>query len=162
MAFTLLDVEQEFHADMLKRGASYSVLVRVGHDHDRQTNYFVQVGLSPVPGCEYLEYYFCLVGVSPPDQEEYYWSGLDVPGNIPSECRKKVLDVVLRATENLLNHVKPEEVFRITRDVDVAGAPLAKHDAVSLVFERCGYEVAQTDVYHGKLMWKMRRISSFS
>jgi len=162
MAFISIDLGESFHADMLRRGAAYSVLVRVGCDPDRQTNYFIQVGLSPVPGFDYLEYHFCLIGASPPDQEEVYWSGLDVPGDIPPDCRKKVLDVVLKATENLLTYVKPAEVFRITRDVDVTGAPLAKHDAVSIVFDRCGYEVAQTNVHHGKLMWIMRRKSSLA
>jgi len=140
-------------------GSSYYVIVRVGYDPDRQTNYSVEVGLRPVAGCTHLEYHFCLIGAWPPDQEEVYWSGLDTPGDIPPECRKKVLEAVLSATENLLNHVKPQEVFRITRDVDVSGKMLAKHDAVSLVFQRCGYEVAQALVYHGKLTWMMRRIS---
>ncbi|MDO8972877.1 hypothetical protein [Reyranella sp.] len=160
MAFIPVDFGQSFHAEVFRRGSSYYVLVRVGHDPDRETNYYVEVGLRPVPGCNYLEYHFCLIGAYPPDQEEYYWSGLDVPGDIPADCRKKVLDVVLLATENLLNDVRPEEVFRITRDVDVAGVVLAKHDAVSIVFDRCGYEVAQADVHHGKLVWMMRRKAS--
>lgn len=159
MAFIPIDIGQSFHADMFRRGSSYYVTIRVGYDPDRQTNYFVEVGLRPVPACPHLEYHFCLIGASPPDQEEYYWSGLDTPGNIPPECRKKILEVVQVATENLLNQVKPQEVFRITRDQDVSGKPLAKHDAVSIVFERCGYEVAQAAVYQGKLTWMMRRIS---
>lgn len=159
MAFIPIDIGQSFHADMFRRGSSYLVLVRVGYDPDRRTNYYIQVGLQPVMGCNYLEYEFCLIGVVPPDREEIYWSGLDVPGDIPSVERNKILGAVLAATENLLNHVKPDEVFRITRDVDVSGKALAKHDAVSLVFERCGYEVARAAEYQGKSTWIMRRLS---
>jgi len=159
MAFELLPFDEHFHVDILKTGRAVKILTRIGRDPERKTQYFAQVGLEPVPAADYFEYYFCLVSVCR-GSEEFLWSGLDTPRTISSEDRKKILNIVCSMTRSLLDRVKPQEVMRITRDGYSGDAGLEKHLTVCVVFEHCGYEVRTTDVFSGKRIWMMKRLSS--
>jgi hypothetical protein len=158
MAFELLGNLDTVHFDILQRRNSYAILGRVGRDEYRSSNYFVHVGLEPTAGMGGLEYYFALVEVDAlSGQEIYYWSGIDVAPLIGATDRTAILAVVARATAALLDFVKPNQVHRCTRDAHMPDAALEKHNLISVVFDRCGYVVMKTDVYHGKHFWIMER-----
>lgn len=160
MAFELLGDLETDHFDIIRRGNSYAILGRVGRDPYRSSNYFIHVGLEPPAGMGGMEYYFALVEVDAfSGNETYYWSGTDVAPLIGADQRTAILAVVARATAALLDFVKPNQVHRCTRDAHLPEAALEKHAFISVVFERCGYVVGKTDVYHGKHFWIMERQS---
>ena len=157
MAFVCTVAGAECHADVFRSGDSYAVMVPVGFDDVRDLNYFVMVGLDSIPPGD-LEYYFCIVEVDGETKDERrIWSGLDLPGYISPDDRDKIRNTILIITEGLLNTVRPERVFRCTRDADMPDQALEKHYAVSHIFKSCGYRVATADIYHGKRVWWMER-----
>jgi hypothetical protein len=158
MPFALIDIGTPFHAEIVAVGGGHHMEVRVGYDLDRGCNYFIETGLRPVATHpSLLEYHFCFLGVDDNSHRERYWSGRDTPKTISQYQRRKILGSVLNATEALLNKVVPKEVLRIAHDPRLPECALAKHTAVTVVFERCGYEIAQEIRRRGRLSWLMKR-----
>lgn len=159
MAFVLTIDPDQWHADLFLDGGACAVLVHVGHCDAESLNYFVHVSLETRPGGNGMEFVFFLIEVDGETSTEHaYWSGRDVSRFIGREDRSAILRVVCSATERLLDHVKPDIVYRYTHDADLPDKALEKHLAISKVFTNCGYRVERGDEYHGQRTWRAERL----
>lgn len=157
MAFVCTAGGDNLHVDFFRRGDAYIVLVPIGYDDTENVNYFVVVGLEPT-NVGALEYFFHIVRVDGETGEETpYWSGAQTASTITGDDRTEVLNAVLNATAALISQVKPELVFRCTRDEYPPEEALEKHFAISQVFINLGYTVTKADPYLGKHCWWMER-----
>jgi hypothetical protein len=70
-------IQQDWHAEVFRRGDTYQVVLNVGHDAALGVTYSIVVGLAPQPG-DFLEYFFNLVRFDETnDQATDYFSGKD-------------------------------------------------------------------------------------
>lgn len=162
MAFVCTAVRQTYHFDVFRGGDGYAITFPIGYDddHTKDLNYFAMIGLESVPPGD-LEYYFCVLEIDGIDKTERpIWSGKELPTDISGSARREILCLILLATANLLNTVKPERVFRCTHDADMPDKALEKHQEISQIFRDCGYNVRTADSFHGKRTWWMERKST--
>lgn len=153
MPFVCTLSNEGFRCEVFKEGGAYSIVMRIGFDEGQHTNYFVQIGLEPMAGGD-LEYYFNIIKINGDDgSERLFWSGKDVAQFIRGEDRKLILAAVCSATEALLQHVKPESVYRCTYDEWPPERALEKHHVLSRVFTDCGYKVQMSDPFGCKRVW---------
>ncbi len=157
MSFVCTAARQTYHFDVFRKGESYAITFPIGYDSEEDLNYFAMIGLESMPPGD-LEYYFCLLEVDGANKtERQIWSGRGLSADASENDRRDILSVILYATANLLDTVKPERVFRCTHDADMPDKALEKHYEISQIFTRCGYDVRAADVYHGKRTWCMER-----
>jgi len=155
MAFISSITEDSFQADVFREGKEYSIHVHVGYDDSENKTYSVVVGLSPIPPGEY-EYYFALIEVdADTDSERMIWDGRQTKEIIGETERREILRVVMGLTKGLLDQVKPPIFYMATHGEYLPDRAMTKYRALHQVFRDCGYNITQTDPYHGKRSWWM-------
>lgn len=137
-------------------GSETSVFAPIGYDPEDDSRWVVEVGFSPQGGGD-MESHFAVIQIPRDGEPRTFRSGLDTKTFIGGDDRERVMACALRATEHLLEHVRPDTVHRVTYDARQPARALAKHDAMSDVFIGFGYRVGAFDEYHGQRVWRMER-----
>lgn len=159
MAFVCTVKKETFDAEVFQHGNSYAAVINVGYDADSDRGYSLVVGLEPMAGGE-LEYFFHILETDRKiEYKQDYWCGKDVAEFISKEDRQAILQVLVSATCEMLDLVRPEKVNYISHDVNPPDKALVKHGLIASGFERCGYQVHTADPYHGKRVWWMERLA---
>jgi hypothetical protein len=143
--------------ELVQEGDSSIVIARVGDDDISPTTYSLLVALRPEPPGRSAFYFALVAADATGGSDRVFWSGRDVARFVDRADRRAILDRLLDATRFLLDVARPREVFRCTHDADVPSAALAKHDAITAVFEAAGYDVASLGKQFGTHAWLARR-----
>lgn len=141
---TLPDFDPEIHDETLSFGIGY----------DDVSNYTVIIAFEPLDEGR-AEFSFTLFRHNiVTDTTIPLNSGLESKVFIEGQDRKLIISAVCQAIPMLLEHVKPEWVFRCTYDADLPDKALEKHAAIADAFRACGYEEFEVEERAGcKACW---------
>lgn len=75
---------------------------------------------------------------------------------IPDECRPHIVPAVCDALRHLVENVRPQSIYRVTKDMAPAAAARAKHERMTSTLKALGYSVAETGTDRfGRVFWLM-------
>jgi hypothetical protein len=146
--------------EFIETDGESTVLAFIGDTPDIPASYFASATLSPYD--EGVSEYSFAISERAGDDETPYFSGLNTKNLFGNEDRAAILTVVLEITETLLVWKRPSRVHRCTNDANPPPEARAKHEAITRVFERCGFTVSQCGDWHGQLIWDAEQVACLS
>jgi hypothetical protein len=145
-------------------GNNVAAYVKVGRDTSTDAIFVAAASLDWRDKYNVFEYSFNII-VEYENCTKFCFRKAQLPCEVSREDCAHILDGICKATTALLNAAKPTSVYRITCDAYAVSDKavhdhpgLAKHDRVSVVFERCGYWVEDRSITAaGMIQWTMKR-----
>lgn len=152
-------IQQDWSAQVARRGNGFYVSVVVGQDAEAGHTYSIVLGLDEAPG-GILEYYFFVSDVDERNNTiRACHCGIESAAILPKVQRGAILRAVLRATKTLLGQANPVNVTWTTHDPDLPEKALVKYRSIVRVFESAGYKVEEGEPYHGLRIWFAERLN---
>ncbi|WP_282077822.1 hypothetical protein [Epibacterium ulvae] len=140
--------------------AAHIAIAEVGYSSASDAVYKVMVALSPAitQPPHSLELFFYFVRASEEDDSvEEINNGLQTKHIIPSDERTRILDVVCRATQELLDIAKPPIVHYISGEPNMPEKARRKYGRICKAIRERGYDGREVDPFLGTHEWILKR-----
>lgn len=117
----------------------------------------------PYDGIEECQFYELTFGFSVTQEYESgpideYMNRDDTAQFIPDGCRGLVLEILFNSIKSLIDYVNPVCIYRVTYVPDQPAKAMRKHEAVTDLLTRLGYELLKTGTdLLGRRFWVMVR-----
>ena len=120
------------------------------------------LAFAPYEYADSREFLFCIVRRFPhhdKNDAQYLFSGLETNDIFSDRIRESILSIVIDGVSVLLEHEKPEIIYRVTADSNPPERALRKHRLIAQTFYQHGYNVWPFDGYNGKQVWMLTLLS---
>lgn len=139
------------------RGSKW-VAVPISQDGQRVVSVICELAGTEIDGLVMWEFSFAIDCISLDDGTEPFRTQdrqIAAP-YIPDNVRPHIMDMVCECIKLLIEHVKPDYIYRVTKESAPGEKALLKHHMLTKTLENAGYSVLQegTDQF-GRRFWTM-------
>jgi hypothetical protein len=155
----VFEILQDVSSSIFRRNDEVIHITPLGHIGGRSVSLFV--ALSPWVGHfpDGFELIFSLIVANDDGEDDRIFDGAAAQTLIPARGHRETIRSLLRLSVGaLIDAVRPNLVGMTTHTPNLPPAALRKFDEVVREFAARGYECGQTDPYHGRYAWLMRRV----
>ncbi|GGE36172.1 hypothetical protein GCM10007276_12040 [Agaricicola taiwanensis] len=139
-------------------GREYVTRVAIGFDDDVLSTVSVVSALSILGGGNY-EFVFWIAEATD-GVDRSHWNGAQTKLLLPDrEARNLALFAACGSVEVLLQDAKPDVIYQNTHGSYMPVTALVKHEMLNDQFRKNGYVVDAPTERHGRLSWRMERVT---
>ncbi|MEP9400378.1 hypothetical protein [Sphingomonas sp. VNH70] len=162
MYVSLLEPGRGVSVNVLRSDDEFIVQVPIGFDDAARRVYSLFVAMAPLMGCADIPGYeltFEVVDASidKTDVIAHYDGTATRKFLADPEDRARVRNLLLRATELLIDEAQPNQVQMMTHSAHLPPKALVKFGELCALFGSKGFIAGKADSYHGRHIWMMTR-----